>query len=298
MKKKIFILILILESVTHFSIYAVSVVYNFRIAQITRQPITKQAIYKNNAISWLLFNFFQKNKFFHIRENYTGGLLTFNRNFCEKYYFRTDFAAAHTNQTVKNTLQVNETEPDDILCTMGRNFILNQNSRVTLSALLGIPTHSVNTLKRVDFGTGQVGTGLQLDGLYKIFKKADFLCGTRYVYFIPRTAFDAQDNSYKFTVGSIADILVSLKTNNTLGHGLEGGYAARWGFGINALPHIPKLKDAEYMRNNFFLVYKYTFLTERVANRLLLNISYGFDSKPKDKGYYAIMIWASWGIAF
>jgi hypothetical protein len=298
MKKNIIALTLLLELITYVPMSAVSVVYNFRIAQITRQPIAKSTSHRHTTLSGLLFDFFQKNKHFDIRENYAGGLITFNHDFAEKYYFRTDFAVAHASQTIGKITQADDTEPDDILCTMGRNFILNKKSRVTLSGLFGIPTHSVNTLQRAGFGTGQVGVGAQLDGLYKFNNHIDVLWGTRYNYFIPRTAFDALDNSYKFTIGSIADILIALQSNNLLPHGLEGGYAARWGFGIDAKPIIPEIESKNYMRNNFFLVYKYTFLTKRVANRFLFNISYGFDSKPKNKGFKAVMIWGAYGIAF
>lgn len=298
MKKTIFIFAVILEIFTHASVSAISIVYNFRIAQITRQPILGHKHHKYNTASWLLFNYFQKNSNFDIRDNYTGGLMSFNRDFAEYYYFKTDVAVAHIGQTIKSNKTVEVTEPDDILCTMGRNFILNKNSRITLSGLLGIPTHSVNALERIDFGFGQVGIGAQLDGLYTGVKKVDFLYGARYVHFIPRTAFDPENNCYKFTVGSIADLLFSAQSNNIVGHNVEGGYSARWGFGINASPAIPNLKDAEYIRNTFFLLYKYSFVTERVAHRLLLNIAYGFDSKPKDRGYQAVILWGAWGIAF
>lgn len=298
MKKNIFVLALLLHLLNYLPISAISIVYNFRIAQITRQRITNPNDTKTNSLSWLIFNFFQKNKNLNLRENYTGGLTTYNKNFAEKYYFRTDLAVAHSSQTVKDVTNVDAIESDDILFTTGRNFKISEKSRVTLSGLLGIPTHSVNTLERIGFGVGQVGIGAQLDGLYKLAQPVDFLWGTRYNYFIPRTAFDALDNSYKFTVGSIADVLVALQTSNILYHGLEGGYAARWGFGIKACPIIPKIEDLNYMRNNFYLVYKYTFLTERVAHRLLLTVSYGFDSKPKNKGYQAVMLWGAWGIAF
>ncbi len=297
MKKNIFVLTLLLPCISYVPMLAVSVVYNFKIAQITRQPITDRTV-QRDTMSWLLFDFFQKNSQLKIRENYAGGLMTFNHCFAEKYYFRTDFAVGHTHQTIKKRTEVDITEPDDILFTSGRNFEISEKSRVTLSGLLGIPTHSVNTLERVGFGTGQVGVGVQLDGLYKFNNHCDILCGTRYNYFIPRTAFDALDNSYKFTVGSIADIIIGAQSNNLLPHGVEGGYASRWGFGINSIPKISELESKSYQRNSFFLIYKYTLLTKRVAHRLLLGASWGFDSKPKLYGYKAIMGWAAWGIAF
>lgn len=290
--------ILLAILLTHTTASGLSVVYNFRIAQITRQPIGQQTDKRPYSLSPLIFDFFQKTKNFDIRENYVGGLTTFNYNFASKYYFRADLAVAHANQKTNNFQTVDITEPDDLLFTLGRNIRAAKKSKVTISGLFGIPTHPVYTLQRVGVGPGQVGIGTQLDGLYKFNKHVDLLCGGRYNYFIPRTSYDSLGNSYKFTIGSIADILVALQSSNPLRHGIEGGYDARWGFGPRAYPTIAKIGLLNYMRHNFYLVYKYTLLTERVAHRLLLNISYGFDAKPKLYGYNAVMIWGSWGIAF
>jgi hypothetical protein len=314
MKKNIFILILLINLLMPAPASAISVVYNFRIAQITRQPISQQPNNRPSSFSILLFDMFQKTRNFDIRENYAGGLVTFNRNFAESYYFRADFAVAHAHQTASNTGnlnlnlnsnpifqssgQTNVIEPDDILLTAGYDFTPSQSSKITLSGLFGIPTHSINTLQRIGFGSGQVGVGVQLDGWHKFIKPLDFLWGTRYNYFVPRTAFNATGKPYNFSIGSIADLLIALQTNKSQVHGFEGGYSARWGFGVQACPKIANLDLFNYMRNSFYLVYKYSFLTERVAHRLLLNISYGFDSKPKLYGYNAVMIWGSWGIAF
>jgi hypothetical protein len=298
MKKNIFPLTLFLKLFAHIPASALSVVYNFRIAQITRHRIADQTQEKSSSVSPLLFDLYQKSHAFGVRENYAGGLVTYNKEFAEKNYFRADFAVAHVNQTVKRCPKIDVIEPDDILLTMGRSFQFSQKSKATTSILFGIPTHSIYSLQRVGMGYGQVGLGIQLDGVYKFTKDVDFLWGSRYNYFIPQTALDATGKCYNFTIGSIADILVALQTNNPLGHGVEGGYSGRWGFGIEATPTIANIDRFNYMRNNFYLVYKYSFLTPRLAHRFLLNISYGSDAKPKCYGYNAVMVWGSWGIAF
>lgn len=299
MKKNIFVFTLLIELLTHFSTSALSIVYSFRIAQVTRRPILEKSEQKPNNISALLFDLFQKTHCFNIRENYAGGLLTHNYNFAQNYYLRTDFAVSHVNQTVNKVPNVNVIEPDDILFTLGRNFKVSPKSSVTPSVLFGIPTHSVFNLQRVGFGVGQVGIGAQIDGLYRLDKNIDFLWGGRYGYFLPRTAQYINGDCYKFTIGSIADLLVAFQTSNPLSHGIEAGYDARWGFGVKACPNnIPNLDLLNYMRHNFYLVYKYTFLGKRAAHRFLLNISYGFDVKPKAYGYDAVMLWAAWGVAF
>jgi hypothetical protein len=301
MKKNTLIAILLTGLCTYLPIFTVSIVYNFRIAQITRKPIAQKdhnAPQRPNMLSALLFNFFQKSRCLDIRENYGGGLATYHRNFGQNYYLRTDVAAANAYQKIDKIKTSDFTESDDILFTAGRNFILSEKSKITPSLMLGIPTHQINSLKRIGFGTGQVGVGGQIDGIYKLNKFADFLWGARYNYFIPRTAFDAFEKGYTFTIGSIADVLVALQTSNPLGHGIEAGYDARWGFGAHATPTIANLDRLNHMRNNFYIVYKYTFVKERFAHRFLLNFSYGFDSKPKNIGFNAFIVWASWSIAF
>ena len=296
MKKYVSIIIGLIPLLINSPASALSLVYSFRIAQITQRPIVQQTESKPDSIAPLIFDYFQKAKNLNIRENYAGGIVTYNHNFIHNF-FRADFAVAHVAQSINCKKTVDVIEPDDILLTAGRNIMHNQKASATLSGLLGIPTHSVYTLERVGFGNGQVGVGVQLDGVYRI-NGIDFLWGGRYNYFIARTAYDVNHNAYQFTVGSIADLLVALETNKALGHGCEGGYSARWGFGIDATPKIANLDRFNYMRNTFYVVYKYTFLTEKFAHRFLLSFSYGFDSKPELNGYEAFMVLGSWGIAF
>ncbi len=296
MKKNIFIITWIINLLINAPISALSLVYSFRIAQITQRPIAQTNNNKPYSFAPLIFDYFQKAKNFNIRENYAGGFVTYNHNFTRDF-FRADFAVAHVAQSVNCKETVDVIEPDDILLTIGRNIIRTEKSSTTVSGLLGIPTHSVFTLERVGFGNGQVGVGVQLDGMYKLHK-FDFLWGSRYNYFIPRTAYNIDHKAYQFTVGNITDLLVALEANKILGHGYEGGYSARWGFGAQATPTIAILDRLSYMRNTFYGVYRYTFLTTRCAHRFLLSLSYGFDSKPKLYGYNAWMVFGSWGIAF
>ncbi len=278
----------------------ISVVYNFRIAQVTRQPIIEYTKKHPYTLSGLLFNTYQKTYVNNIAENYTGGLATFIYNFAPYYFFRTDLAASNISRTKKNISTFSGIESDDILCTCGRTFVLNKKTNISLSGLLGIPTHPIFTLQEPFFGSGQVGVGMQLDGLRKLTKKIDFLCGARYNYFVPRSAQDALGRDYTFSIGSIGDVLLALQTTFSFAHGIEFGYSGRWGFAPSASPEIPNLAQITgYMRNNAYLVYKYTFLTKKAANRLVAVISYGKDAYPKQYGFKnAITIWGSWGINF
>jgi len=283
----------------HLPIKAVSIVYNFRVAQITKRSIVETHAPKSNNITLLPFDYFQKTRDFTIKENYGGALVAFTRNFKNGYYIRADTAFGHVSQKNKNITTTCITEVDDILITGGKNILKTKNSHITLSGMLGIPTHETTSLQRPTLGFTQFAIGAQLDGLYGWSNKTDFLWGTRYVYFIPRTARDNSDNRYKFTVGSLADLLIGIQTNTnvSLTHCFEGGYTGRWGFGAHATPKIDNIERFNYIRNSIYLVYKYT-LQRKFTHRFLFDISYGFESKQNSYNYDIFLIWASWTIAF
>ena len=148
---------------------------------------------------------------------------------------------------------------------------------------------------------GQVGTGIQLDGLYKLQEAVDFLWGTRYLYFFPTHAQATTGKCYKFTIGNATDLLIALKSNwKTSPHGIEGGYSAHWNFGARICPTLATVTErTNFMRNSVYFVYKYAFKSEQYNQQLLFSMSYGRDSKPEKYGYQrVIMAWASWGINF
>ena len=303
-KKEIKIIILSLSIISLLSktIFAgISIVYNFKIAQITRRPFVKHDNAHPYMLGGLLFNAYQKTYVGQFRENYTGGLTTVIYNFYKPYYIQADLAVSQINKTINHVYNFSAIEPDDFLITAGRNFILNKKLKDTISGLFGIPMHPVFTLQSVTFGSGQFGAGIQLDGLYKLTNKTDFLWGGRYNYFFPRNSKDILENNYKFTIGSISDLILAIQSRLSKAHGIEGGYASHWGFSSKSYPQIPDLsKMLTSHRNAFYFVYKYTLFTQRVTHRALLSISYGYDTKPKTEYGFAnaINLWGSWGINF
>ena len=282
------------------------IVYNFRVAQITRRPIDKHNKNKNArrtpySFSTLTFAQFQKRYVGDIFENVIGNYNAFVYDFGSSCYFRTDFAFANLVQKKCNVTTFSQMESDDLLFTVGRNFNPTAKARVPLSALLGVPTHSNYALQHFAMSPGQIGSGVQLDGLYSIDDHLDFLWGTRYLYFIPADTTAANGDFYRFTVGQGTDLLVALKSNWPKSHhGIESGYSAHWNFNAKIWPDLATVKEkANFMRNSFYLVYKYSFKSEHYAQQILCNVSYGFDSKPKRYGYkWVVSLWASWGINF
>lgn len=274
-----------------------SIVYNFRIAQITKQPILEQSSHFPNLVVLLPFGQYQK-KYNGTKQNFAGGLASYIHDF-SPYYCRTDFAVSKIKEKSDNITTFSGVETDDILFTMGRNFVLPGRGSITTSGLLGIPTHKIFSLEHLNFGYSQVGIGLQLDGLYSFNDSGDFVYGARYIYFVPRKAYDELHKKYQVTIGNIADILTAYK-NNWHQHGAEIGYTLRFRFGAHADPFIDQFaQKTNYIRNNFYFVYKYRFLINNIPNRLLFNIAYGFDSSPKKFGNrYIITLWGAWNINF
>ncbi|MCL4361439.1 hypothetical protein M1446_03725 [Candidatus Dependentiae bacterium] len=294
MKKKILLLFLI--TVGWPNLYSVSIVYNFRIAQITKQQIFEKTNQHFTLVTLFFDQFLKKHTGEH--QNYLGGLESFIYNF-ESYYFRTDFAVSNISED--NCIsKFSDTQTDDILFSFGKNFTLNRQSKITLTGLFGIPTHKLFVLQKPNFGFSQFGIGAQVDGSYAFNNKNSLLFGARYIHFIPRNTIDCDKNIFKFTSGNLADILVASKNNWGKHHGLEFGYTAKFNFGADICPKFDDIiKKTNYIRSNYYLVYKYKFIINNVSNRLLFNISYGFDHLPKIFGNkYIIFFWTAWDVRF
>jgi hypothetical protein len=289
--------LLFLSICTYAPLCGISIVYNFRIAQITKQPITEAENMHDYSTIGLIFDQYNKTRDDRF-QNFVGGLGAFIYNF-QQYYFRTDFAVSHVNAHTDNTLTFSGTVTDDLLFTIGRNFILGDCKVITLSGLFGVPTHEILSLQHAQLGYGQVGTGLQLDGAYPIRHNSSLLYGVRYVHFFVRDAKDDCHNTYRFGIGNLEDFLLSYKTTWTP-HGLEVGYTSRFQFGASICPNLDTIVErTNYIRSNFYAVYKYKFNIRDIANRLLFNISYGYDHTPHQYGnQYIVTLWGSWNVNF
>lgn len=275
---------------------AISIVYNFRIAQVTKQPIFPEN--RHHTVIALPFEQYQK-KYTGVNQNFAGGLASYICDIAH-YYFRVDGAFANIQTWGADTAPFSATTTDDLLFTVGRNFKSERHhTRYTLSGLFGVPTHKVHALQHTDFGYGQVGLGTQLDGLYEFNQISSFIYGARYIYFLPRTALDPSCEKHRFTIGSDADVLVAFK-NSWRHHGFEIGYSARFDFGAHCCPLFDDIdQKTDYIRSNLYAVYKYKWRIRGIPNRFLLNFSYGRDHMPKAYGNeYILTVWAAWNVNF
>jgi hypothetical protein len=279
------------------NLFGTSMVYNFRIAQVTKQPISEEPNNRKHTVLGLLFDLYQK-KYNNLHQNFTGGMASYMHDFAP-YYVRLDFAMSHIKQSENHITNFTANQTDDLLLTTGFKLTHNERRTITISALCGVPTHRLKILQQPNFGYSQVGLGLQLDGLHNFNTQSAFIYGTRYLYFIPRTAHDASHNKYKFSVSNVFDALVAGKTNWGP-QGLEAGYTARFQFGAQIYPNFEDiLEKSNYIRSSWYLIYKYKFFTTHSAQRLLLNLGYGFDHKSKVFGNKDIItLWGSWSVNF
>ena len=293
---RIFVGLLFFNVAYYAHLAAVSIVYNFRIAQITKQPLEENK-HKSHLAIILPFDQMQK-KYSGVFQNFAGGLEAFIYGL-ESFYARADFSFAYVKETYEHVTTYTGMQADDLLFTFGYN-VKQKRSRMTFSCLFGVPTHEIVALKHVPFGYSQVGLGGQLDGTINVGNgEQAFIYGGRYIYFVPRNAKDDLGNMYNYTIGQTVDLLAAYKKNWEV-HGIEFGYTARFFFAAAVHPHFDdEVKKLNYIRSNFYTVYKYRFFIGEHPQRLLFNISYGFDHTPKHYGNkYIVTVWGSWNISF
>ncbi|MGC2310848.1 MAG: hypothetical protein WA432_04465 [Candidatus Babeliaceae bacterium] len=282
---------------------SVSIVYNLRISETTkRQRLEQQFGYPFIAVVTLFDQW--RNIKDGTHDNIGGGLGTFLYS-TKSFYIRADFAAAHARESNKALdLRFSRTQTDDLLFSGGYSRVLNKRTKMTLSGILGIPTHKDLSPEGIQFGTGHVGLGVQLDGsfVYSANQKQILMAATRYIHFFPRTiVFDInnQNERFDFHVGNLIDLFIA-NLSNWGRHRLEIGYNPSFLFGAKIYPAFDEVvQQTNFIRSSFYSSYKYGFLIYRLPSAVTLGISYGFDHIPKKFGNkYIVTLWASWGLNF
>lgn len=280
----------------------VSLVYNLRIAETTRRQTLEQHD-RPSILVGVLVNQYRETKN-DIHQFVAGGLATYIRTFKDAY-FRIDGAVGHIDQdkSIART-KTKRTQTDDILCSLGHGFSLSHNIRITVSGLLGIPTHNDTILEGVQFGTGHSSVGIQGDfsWFYSEHTKNSFMGAVRFVHFFsrkPATPFQNLNQDLKINLGNLIDILIAHQCG-TLRHKFECGYSPSFGFGANITPPLANTPlSTTFIRSNFYANYKFLFLIQNRPSVFGLGLSYGFDHKPKDIGLKKIItVWGAWGINF
>lgn len=278
----------------------VSIVYNLRIAETTKQSFNEHASSKFLG-ALTLFDQSRK-RVIGIWQNYGGGLASLVY-FFKPFYLRVDAAVAHVQQKDRG-VHFSKTQGDDILFSSGYSFPIKDRIQLTISGLLGVPTHHDRSLEIPQFGYAHTGLGFQLDGsfIYSSNRNYTLRSAVRCIHFLARKiSFDLDDDAqiFNFSTGNLIDFFIAHHIN--IGnHRFEYGYDLTFlvGSKINPILMIASQKN-DYIRNNFYASYKYRFSIKKYKNALTAALSYGFDHRPERyRNKRIFTIWGSWSVNF
>lgn len=281
-----------------------TVVYNLRIAQITRQQI--QHIADGRETNVLLFtNLFQQWLKFRcgIKQTITGTLVSYIQT-GQSWYIKIDGALAHVRNLFPCT-ELKRNQTDDILISGGYGINPREGTRIGFTGHLGIPTHKDTILEGIQFGTGHYALGAQIDGsqAYTVGRPHFVLWALRYIHFFPRTVhFDdpTRPQRYKFALGNLVDIYISHQSNWDKRHRIEFGYDGIFDFGTRFCPPLTNLNvPTHFIRNSYFVAYARRIKHFNQPGALIFVLSYSSDAVPRLYGQqYGVSLFFSWAIIF
>lgn len=287
-----------------FTLKGISIVYNLRIAEATKRQREHISTYhlKPSIASLTLLNLNRKT-YNNIHQNVAGGLITLLSTY-KQAYIRLDTAAAHNKQKLPELGTRARTQIDDLLFSGGYSFKSKQHARMTLSGLLGIPTHRDTGFLCPEIGTGHVGLGGQFDASCFYRPHYAVLGAVRFIHFFPRkTSLLAPTcRTPDFHLGNLADLFIAHQCNWQQHH-WEIGYNPTFAFDAHFCPALPTLRalvnQIGFIRSSFYTSYLYRFLIRHHGSALILGFSYSFDHRPKDFGIKrGVTLWGTWGINF
>lgn len=285
---------------------AVSLVYNLKIAETTRRQALEQEQHPNYTIAAIIGVEQWRKRHDGAHLETSGGLGTLI-HVPTPFYVRADFAVGRVSQRVPllDNKKFSRVQTDDILFSAGYSHMLGGKSKITVSGLLGIPTHKDTGFQAYQLSTGHVGIGAQLDAalFYSDDPGHSLMGAARFVRFCKRTVdIDILTirQQFEFELGNLADLLIA-HTSKWGKHHTEIGYNATFGFGANLRPPIPDLENQlKFTYSSFYANYKYQFLiNNKYPSVFAAGVSYAFDHlKNLLNLKYSITVWGSWGFAF
>lgn len=258
----------------------ISYVYNLKIAETTRRNTTQSDAIHPSLISLLGVSTL-RTKYNGLKEEAAGALGTYIY-MQPDWYLRADGAAAHIRYKYEG-LTIARNQTDDILFSGGYGVGIGSTGRITLSGLVGIPTHADRSLVLPQFGTGHVGLGTQVDAsIHLDGNRADHLIqgAARIIHFFPRSSRLATDygpialTSYP---GDLLDLFMGYQISIRK-HALEMGFNPSFLFHAGtSSPLTAALFDHIYIRPSFYANYRYIFRAWSFPMALGIGASYGFD---------------------
>lgn len=295
---KLIILIIIFAS----KLSSTSFVYNMRIAETTRRQSLPILDKHPHIIAMTLVDQF-RNQVNGTNEMVFGGLGTYIYS-PRSYYARIDVAAAHTHHKFK-TVHASQNQTDDILFSAGYTLEINKVAKVTFSGFFGVPTHGDKSFDPgLQFGTGHVGFGGQIDGIaaYTKSKNHKVIVATRLIHFLSATLPFTINNKREWFVYKIGDLFDFIIANNSSWgqHNIEIGYDLTMDLSASIHPNLDDVvKQTNFVQSSFYGFYKYGFLISKLPSAVIFGISLGVGHIGGQYRYKNLLsMWAIWGLKF
>lgn len=288
----------------HVSLHALTEVYNLRITTLTAERLDLDDNFGTHLPA-----LFTSKLITRIRETRIGNnqLLAANMNSIiysyKKLYARVDTCWGYVRErSVDITTQ--NTQSDDILFSTGCRHTVNPHVHVTYSALLGIPTHKDYAFEFFQLGTGHYAIGGQIDSIFKQDNHS-WVTAVRCVHFFKAQAkFPTEESTcmpLDFSLGNFVDIIIAYYRKIHRNHSFEIGYNPTFAFSIHACPPLSCHDLPSYgIRNSWYSIYRYSFVTCQHPMAIGLSASYGFDIAPRIDGAIGrnMSCWISYNINF
>ena len=286
------------------SLYGITIVYNFRIAETTRSHLKTLIKRRKSIIALTTFAQFRK-LLKEVHQSAVGGLLNYVY-MKEDFYARISSAIAHVRTKTNNTLlatPISRTQTDDILFTAGYALTVHERLKVAFSGHFGIPTHKDTSLQALQFGTGHVGLGGQIDGVLHFNEHQALMAAVRFIHFFSRDvpiSIDDVIREVDFSPGNVADLFFSYQ-HVWKSHQIECGYNPTFIFDARLSIPLPLvIEEINSTTHSFFASYRYGFLIRKTyPSAFIIGTSIGTNPQPESIGNTTIVTaWLSWGINF
>jgi hypothetical protein len=259
-----------------------SLVYKFFVSEITRRYTSQTQNTSLSQISLWCFDTYAS-RYDSTHENATGLLATYiyEKN---NVYAEVDGAFGHVRSHSSHR-KFSRTQTDDILCSLGFSKAFSQKTAVTLSGILGFPTHKDTSPEGIQFGIAHGSIGFKIDAIRLCSPQKDhkLLMAGRYLRFLPATISAGSSISpdiYELDVGNLFDLLIGYNLGFS-NDGLEFGYNPNFLVGGRLYPESAPHDHIGYMRSTFYLAYYHIFLAGKHPNILSFICSYTTEHKPK-----------------
>lgn len=281
----------------------ITIVYNLRIAETTKSQIKSLVKLRHSIAAVTAFAQFRKLlKTAH--QSALGALGTYVY-MGESFYARINAAVGNVHTSIEDDpATFSRTQLDDILFTTGYAMSIHDCLKMAFSVHLGIPTHEDTSLQALQFGTGHVGLGGQLDAVLSLSAHQQILAAARFIHFFPREVdlmFNNLEHELDFGLGNVADLMFVYQHTWKLRHQVEVGYNPTFIFDASINPPLPGvLEQINSTTHNIFGSYRYGFLIKKkYPSAIIVGTSVGLSPKPEAIGNTQIVTaWLSWGINF